>query len=279
MIDLTHSTRRDFVYAGVTAGIALAVSPATAWAITTSGEGLVTGNVQIPTKGGKMPGYHAMPKGKGPFPTVLVVHEIFGVHAYIQDICRRLAKLGYCAVAPYLYFREGDVTTLKSIDEIRPIVAKVSQEGVMSDLDATLGWLKEHKMADVQKVGITGFCWGGGVTWMYAAHNPKINAGVAWYGRLVGDVTPLQPKFPIDFATTLTVPVLGLYGGKDKGIPLESVEAMRKKLKDGKSGSEITVYPDADHGFHADYRPSYHEKAATDGWEKMVAWMKKNGVK
>lgn len=276
---MEHDTfnRREFL--GVTAGFALAVSPVTAWAVETSAEGLVAGSVAIPTAKGTMPGYWAMPKGKGPFPVVLVIHEIFGVHAYIQDVCRRLAQKGYLAVAPYLYFREGDVTVLKEIDQIRSqVLSKVSMPQVLADLDSTLAWIGTAKSGELSKVGITGFCWGGIVTWMYASHNPKVKAGVAWYGRVTGDTSPLQPKFPVDIAADLKVPVLGLYGGKDKGIPLEAVQKMGEGLKKGKSGSDIIVYPDAEHGFHADYRPSYNEKAAKEGWGKMLAWFKKNGV-
>jgi carboxymethylenebutenolidase len=267
--------RREFMVNGLGAGFALAALPVSAWAITTGDEGIVAGPVEIPTEGGPMPGYRAQPKGKGPFPAVLVVHEIFGVHAYLQDICRRLAKAGYATVCPYLYFREGDVTRLKEIEEIRSkVVSKVSPDRVMSDLDATVKWLGSGKAADLRRLGITGFCWGGTAVWTYSAHNPRLKAGVAWYGRLVG--TPLKP--PVEIAEKLSVPVLGLYGAKDKGIPLEDVEMMRAALARGKSGSEIVVYPEAEHGFHADYRPTYHEPSAKDGWERMLAWFRKNRV-
>lgn len=271
--------RREFIHLGVTTSFALAVCPPMASALTTPADGLITEEVMIPTGEKKMPGYLAMPKGKGPFPTILVVHEIFGVHAYIQDVCRRFAKLGYVATAPYLYFREGDVTNLKEIEDIRSkVVSKVPQAQVMTDIDNTLTWLTKNKKADAKRLAITGFCWGGNVTWMYAAHSKNIKAGVAWYGRLVGDANALNPKFPIDVAGQLNAPVVGLYGGKDKGIPLESIEKMKQALKAGKCGSEFHVYQEAEHGFHADYRPSYNEAAAKDGWDKAVAWFKKNGV-
>ena len=272
-------TRRE-VISGITASFALATLPATAWAIHTPADGLETGSLTVSVKNGKLPVFRAMPKGKGPFPTVIVVHEIFGVHEYIQDVCRRLAKQGYLAVAPYLYFREGEVAHLKEINDIRDkVVSKVAQNQVMEDLDSLVGWLQESKMTAMDRMAITGFCWGGNVVWMYAARNQKLKAGVAWYGRLVGDATALQPKFPVDIASELKVPVLGLYGGKDKGISLDSVEKMREGLKKAKSKSEIIVYPDAEHAFHADYRPSYHEKSAKDGWDRMLGWLRDLGVK
>lgn len=277
---LDPMTRREVIYTGITAGFALATMPATGWAITTPSDGLATESTSIPVKGGKLPVYRAMPKGKGPFPTVIVIHEIFGVHEYIQDVCRRLAKQGYLAVAPYLYFREGEVAHLKEISDIRDkVVSKVPQSQVLDDLDALVGWLGDSKLAAMDKMAITGFCWGGNVVWMYAAHNPKLKAGIAWYGKLVGEATSLQPKFPVGIAQDLKVPVLGLYGGKDKGIPLDSVEKMREALKKGKSQSEIVVYPEADHAFHADYRPSYHEKSAADGWDRLLKWLREHGVR
>ncbi len=237
------------------------------------------GPIKIPTVGGEMPGYWARPKGKGPFPVVLVIQEIFGVHEYIQDVCRRLAKVGYFAVAPSLYFRQGDVTKMTEIPKIiSDVVSKVPQDQVMGDLDATLAWLKKNPAANPTRTAITGFCWGGNVTWMYCARNPELKAGVAWYGRLVGEPNAMNKKFPVDIAKDLKVPVLGLYGGKDNGIPQASVDKMKKLLAEGKSGSEIVVYPDAEHAFHADYRPSYHERSAKDAWNQLLAWFKKHGV-
>jgi carboxymethylenebutenolidase len=209
---------------------------------------------------------------------VLVVQEIFGVHEHIRDICRRFAKLGYFAVAPELYARQGDVSKAKSIDEILPIVAKVPDRQVLSDLDATVEFARESGKGDVAKLGVTGFCWGGRIVWLYAAHSRQLKAGVAWYGRLVGEPSELMPKHPVNIARELNAPVLGLYAGKDRGIPLETVEQMRAALKEAKVGSEIVVYPDAHHGFHADYRPSYNEEAAKDGWQRLLAWFKKYGV-
>lgn len=269
--------RREFIVTSV--GYALAVSPVTALAISTPNEGLVTSDVMIPTGSEKMPGYLALPKGKGPFPTVLVIQEIFGVHEYIKDVCRRFAKEGYAAVAPSLYFRQGDATQVADIQKlIADIVSKVNQEQVFKDLDATMKWLESNSSVNTKRAAITGFCWGGGVTWAYAAHNPKLKAGVAWYGRLEGEKNDNVKIYPLDIAANLTVPVLGLYGAKDKGIPVESVKKMETALKNGKSHSEIVVYPDAEHGFHADYRPSYNEKSAKDGWKRAVAWFKKHGV-
>jgi carboxymethylenebutenolidase len=272
-------SRRQFVGAGIGVGFALAVRPTSAWAVLTSDEGLVSGAVKIPTLEGEMPAYRAMPKGAEPFPVVLVIQEIFGVHEYIQDVCRRLAKQGYLAVAPSLYFRHGDVTQMKDIKKIvSDVVSKVEQPKVMADLDSTVEWVGKNS-GDTNRMGITGFCWGGRVTWLYTAHNPKIKAAVAWYGPLVGSPSSTQTPNPIDIAAELKTPVLGLYGGKDDHIAQTDIEKMRTILKSGKSGSEIDVYPDAEHGFHADYRPSYNEKDAKDGWFKLLAWFAKNGVK
>jgi carboxymethylenebutenolidase len=279
MIDVENAfTRREVITTGVCVGFALATLPISSWAITTPTDNLETSNVSIPVTGGSMPGYLAAPKGKGPFPSVVVIHEIFGVHEYIQDVCRRFAKAGYVAIAPYLYFRQGDVTGIKDFNEIREkVVSKVSWDQMMKDLDSTVRFL-ESKKSDPKRVAVTGFCWGGTATWMYAAHNPKLKAAVAWYGRLTGEATPNQPKFPHDIAHDLKVPVLGLYGGKDKGIPQTDIDKMKEKLKASKAKTEIIVYPDADHGFHADYRPMYNEAAAKDGWSKLLAWFKKNGA-
>jgi carboxymethylenebutenolidase len=273
--DVNNLSRRAFVAA---TGYALAVSPVTAWAIETPATGLDVADVTIPVGKDRMPGYAAWPKKAGAHPVVIVVQEIFGLHAYIKDVCRRLAAEGYYAVAPSLYFRKGDATKIESINKLLTgIVSKVAQPQVMGDLDATMAWLGEQKAADAQRVAITGFCWGGNVVWTYSAHNPRIKAGVAWYGKLTGDPAP-STKYPIELAPGLTVPVLGLYGEKDKGIPLEGIEAMRKALAKGASGSKIIVYPGAEHGFHADYRPSYDEKAAKAGWAEMLAWFKQHGV-
>lgn len=274
-------SRRKFIGTGISAGFAVATLPITAWAISTPDRGLMTESLGIPTKDEVMPAYRAMPQGPGPFPTIIVVHEIFGVHEYIQDICRRLAKQGYLAIAPSLYFRQGDVTKMTDIPQIlSQVVAKVPQEQVMSDLDATMDWLKDAKESDTTRTGITGFCWGGNATWMYATHNPRLKAAVAWYGPLAGEPTPTNSsrKNPIQIASNLKVPVLGLYAGKDKNISQKDIQQMRQALEKGKSGSKIIVYPKAEHGFHADYRPSYNPAAANDGWNKMLEWFKKYGV-
>ncbi|QHG20172.1 dienelactone hydrolase family protein [Nostoc sp. ATCC 53789] len=272
-------TRRKFIATSTLAtGFALAVQPISAQVTATDAKGLVAGAVKIPVKDGEIPAYRAAPATGENFPIVLVIQEIFGVHEHIQDVTRRFAQLGYLAIAPELFIRQGDVTKLSSIDEIRPIVSKVPDSQVLSDLDATVKWAVKSAKGNANKLAITGFCWGGRITWLYAAHNPKVKAGVAWYGRLVGDATELQPKYPIDIASKLTVPILGLYGGKDTGIPLNTVEQMRDRLKSSSSKSEIIVYPDAPHAFFADYRPSYREKDAKDGWKRLLAWFKKYGV-
>ena len=266
------------VVTSLAAGFALAVQPVSAATIDDQREGLTAGEVKIPVGDQTIPGYRAMPAKGGPFPVVLVVQEIFGVHEHIKDVCRRFAKLGYLAIAPELYARQGDVSKLTSIDEIRAIVSKVPDEQVMSDLDAAVEFAKETGKGDVTRLGITGFCWGGRIVWLYAAHSKQLKAGVAWYGRLVGEPSELTPKHPINIAADLKAPVLGLYAGKDQGIPLESVEQMRTALKAAKVPSEIVVYPDAQHGFHADYRPSYKEDDAKDGWNRLLAWFKKHGA-
>jgi carboxymethylenebutenolidase len=269
--------RREFLVTSLVIGaFALDVMPIRGQTqVKTDTEGLTAGEVKI----GEMPAYRAMPDKKGKkFPVVLVVHEIFGVHEHIQDLCRRFAKEGYLAIAPYLYARQGDVTKVER-DKIFEIVGKVPDSQVMSDLDATVEWAKTNG-GNTKKLSITGFCWGGRITWLYAAHNKNVDAGAAWYGRLVANPNAapndLQPKMPIDVAKDLTVPVLGLYGGLDTGIPLDTVQRMQDELKKGKSKSEIIVYPNAQHGFNADYRPSYNKESATDAWAKMLDWFKKN---
>jgi carboxymethylenebutenolidase len=274
----TTFSRREFVVTSLATGFALAVRPVTAATITTDSAGLTAGEIKIPTADGAVPAYRAMPAGSGRFPVVLVVQEIFGVHEHIKDICRRFGKLGYLAIAPELYARQGDVSTLASIDDIRPIVAKVPDAQVLSDLDAAVAWAEQSGAGNVARLAVTGFCWGGRIVWLYAAHNATLKAGVAWYGRLVGEKDALRPSHPLDVAGTLKAPVLGLYGGKDQGIPLEPVDKMRAALQAANSPSEIVVYPDAPHGFHADYRPSYREADATDGWQRLQDWFKKHGV-
>lgn len=274
----TAFSRREVVVTSLAAGFALAVQPVTAATITTSAEGLEAGEIKIPVGDENIPAYRAMPAKGGPFPVALVVQEIFGVHEHIKDVCRRFAKLGYLAIAPELYARQGDVSKLKSIDEILSIVMKVPDEQVMSDLDACVDDATKSGKGDVTRLGITGFCWGGRIVWLYAAHSKQLKAGVAWYGRLVGETSELFPKQPVDVAADLKAPVLGLYAGKDQGIPLESVEQMRAALKKASVPADIVVYPDAQHGFHADYRPSYSEPDAKDGWNRLLAWFKQHGA-
>ena len=270
--------RRDFLVTKLAVGFAAEVQPVAASTITTDSAGLEAGEITIPVSDGTIPGYRAMPKAGKAFPVALVVQEIFGVHEHIKDICRRFAKLGYMAIAPEMYARQGDVSKLANFDEIRPIVAKVPDKQVMSDLDAAVAYAQKTGKADTSRLGITGFCWGGRIVWLYAAHQPKLKAGVAWYGRFVGPATDLTPKHPVDLAASLKAPVLGLYGGQDTGIPMDTVEQMRAALKAASSPSEIVVYPDAPHAFHADYRPSYREEPAKDGWKRLLAWFKKYGV-
>ena len=271
--------RRDFMKVTLGTGFAAAVLPTLSQAaITTDTEGLDAGTVHLTIDGQVVPVYRAQPKDVRKLPVVLVVSEIFGVHQHIADIARRFAKQGYLALAPDLFVRQGDPTTYESIPELmKSIIAKVPDTQVMRDLDACVAWAGEHG-GDTSRLAVTGFCWGGRITWMYAAHNPKLKAGVAWYGRLVQDKTALQPQHPVDVAPELKVPVLGLYGGRDAGIPLDSVERMKSALARGKSGSEIVVYADAGHGFHADYRPSYVEADAKDGWKRCLDWFRRHGA-
>lgn len=279
LLPQTDWTRRGFVVTTLASGFALAVQPVTAQTISTSEEGLEAGEVKIPAKDGQIPTYRAMPASGGPFPVVLVVQEIFGVHEHIKDICRRLAKLGYLAIAPELYARQGDVSKETDIQKLLTgVVARVPDSQVLSDLDAAVAWAKSTGKGDVNKLAITGFCWGGRIVWLYSAHNPNLKAGVAWYGRLVGAADELHPKHPTDVVADLKAPVLGLYGGADTGIPNYTVENMQKALKDAKKLSEIVLYPDTPHGFHADYRPTYRKDKAEDGWNRLKAWFKDHGV-
>lgn len=278
--------RREFFVSSILAGtFALAVQPISAQTkITTDSEALVAGEVKIPVSDGEIPAYRAMPDRKNKkFPVVLVVHEIFGVHEWVQDICRRFAKLGYMAIAPSLYARQGDVLQMKDIGEIiGKVVSKVPDAQVMSDLDATVAYAKKSGSGNTKKLSVTGFCWGGRIVWLYAAHNNNLDAGAAWYGGLVeterSPKNPRQPTFPVDVAKDLKVPVIGFYGGLDTGIPQDTVQRMQLELKKAKSKSEIIVYPAAKHGFNADYRESYNKEAATDAWAKMLDWFRKNGA-
>jgi carboxymethylenebutenolidase len=276
--DVPTFTRRDFVMSTLATGFAAAVQPVMAQTqIHTDAAGLVAGEVKVPVPDGQMPAYRAMPAQGKNLPTVLVVQEIFGVHEHIQDLCRRFAKAGYLAIAPELYARQGDVSKLTSYDDIRPIVLAVPDAQVMSDLDAAAAWAAKNG-GDANKLAVTGFCWGGRIVWLYAAHNPNLKAGVSWYGAVEGQGNALRPRSPIDLVPELKAPVLGLYGGADAGIPNEGVDRMRAALKGAGKPSEIHTYPDTPHGFNADYRPSYRKEAAEDGWKRLMAWFRKNGV-
>ena len=278
--------RREFFVTSIFAAgtFAAAVQPIAAQTkITTDSVGLVEGEVMIPVTDGQIPAYRAMPDKKDKkFPVVMVVHEIFGVHEWIQDVCRRFAKVGYLAIAPALYARQGKVDHIKDPRELNTrIFSQIPDTQSMTDLDSTVVWAAKNS-GDIKKVSITGFCWGGRIVWLYAAHNPKVKAGAAWYGRLAptpnSPVNQAQPTTPVDYAKDLKVPVMGFYGGKDTGISQESVEKMRGELAKGTSKSEINVYPDAQHGFFADYRESYNKAASDDAWPKLLAWFKKNGA-
>ncbi|HCT8347199.1 TPA: dienelactone hydrolase family protein [Escherichia coli] len=254
-------------------GFAPAASPLASTIVQTPDDAIVAGFTSIPSQGDNMPAYHARPKqSDGPLPVVIVVQEIFGVHEHIRVICRRLALEGYLAIAPELYFREGDPNDFADIPTLLSgLVAKVPDSQVLADLDHVASWASRNG-GDVHRLMITGFCWGGRITWLYAAHNPQLKAAVAWYGKLTGDKSLNSPKQPVDIATDLNAPVLGLYGGQDNSIPQESVETMRQALRAANAKAEIIVYPDAGHAFNADYRPSYHAESAKDGWQRMLEW-------
>jgi carboxymethylenebutenolidase len=276
-----ETSLRDLVTAWLPQGFAKIVQPIASTTIATDTQGLVAGEVKIQTMTGAVPAYRALPEKGGKLPLVLVVQEIFGVHEHIKDVCRRLAKLGYFAIAVDLYHRQGDVTKFTDNQEIfAKVVNHVPDSQVMSDLDAAVVYAASTGKADTSRLGITGFCWGGRITWTYCVHNPRVKAGVAWYGRLVApSKAPLQPAYPVELAPHLKVPVLGLYGGEDASIPVAHVEQMRGALKSaGNSTSEIVVYDGAPHAFYADYRPNYRKEAAEDGWKRMQAWLKKHGV-
>jgi carboxymethylenebutenolidase len=270
--------RRTFAVTSLSAGFALSVQPISAAAITTDAKGLETAEVKIPVADGEMPAFMARPAKGTKLKTVIVIHEIFGVHEWIKDVCRRFAKEGYLAVSPYLYARQGDALAYTDIPKlVTEVVSKVDDAVVLSDLDATAKWAASNG-GDAAKVGVTGFCWGGRQTWLYTAHNQNVKAGVAWYGGLVRKDGNTQPKHPVEVVEQLKGRVLGLYAELDKGITLAHVEQMRAAIKAAGDASEIIVYPGADHGFLADYRPQYNEAAAKDAWAKCLAWFKKHGV-
>ena len=272
-------SRRGFVGASLAAAFALAVQPAIGQSVVqTPADGLVVGDISVRgADGAEVPAYQARPAGAGPFPTVLVVSEIFGVHEYIRDVCRRLARAGYLAIAPDLFRRQGDPGKIASVAEIlNTVISKVPDAQVMGDLDACAAWAAANG-GDAARLAITGFCWGGRITWLYAAHNPQLKAGVAWYGRLAGTASALTPSHPLDLVDKISAPVLGLYGAKDQGIPVSDVEDMRADLAKAGKQAEFVIYPEAGHAFHADYRPSYRKEDAEDGWQRMQAWFKKMG--
>ena len=271
--------RRDFIKATLAVGFAAAGLPVSAQTIQTSAAGLTTGVVQVPTGNGSIPAYFAMPENGQNLSVVLVAHEIFGVHEHIKDVCRRLAKAGYYAIAPELFVRQGDVSTIADIQNIQKnVTSKVPDAQVMSDLDACVAFAAQNKAVNPQKLAITGFCWGGRITWLYAAHSPRVKAGGAWYGRLEGAVSELTPTHPLDVVRQINAPILGLYGGADTGIPLTSVALMQASLQAVGKPSKIIIYPDTPHAFNADYRPSYREAAAKDAWGQLMQWFKTNGV-
>jgi carboxymethylenebutenolidase len=280
--DSTHPDRRTWLKTALGIGYAAASLPVSAQtAIRTSDDGLLCGEVMIDVNGFQLPAYRSMPAGKTHCPVVLVVSEIFGVHEYIADITRRLAQQGYMAMAPELMVRQGDPGSYAEMGKlIAEVVSKVPDAQVMSDLDACVVWASQHG-GDVSKLVVTGFCWGGRITWLYAAHNPQVKAGVAWYGKLTGQSTALTPRHPIELVQVLKAPVLGLYGGSDTGIPMDSVQKMQAALAAGNTAAQnstVHVYPDMPHAFHADYRPSYREAAAKDGWQRMLNWWALHGV-
>ena len=282
LLPVGQPSRRQFVRAGVGVGFAAAALPLLAQeAIKTDDAGLLTGEVMIAVGDHKMPAYRAAPAERANAPVVLVVSEIFGVNEYIADVVRRFAKAGYFAIAPELFVRQGDAQSYGEIGRlIAEVVSMVPDAQVMGDLDACVAWARAQG-ADASRLAVTGFCWGGRITWLYAAHNAAIKAGVAWYGRLVGATSQFNPEHPLDVAGNLRGPVLGLYGGNDTGIPLQDVEKMKRALAQGSAAaqrSEFVVYPDAPHAFHADYRPSYRKNEADDGWRRCLAWMLRHGA-
>ncbi|MBS0849908.1 dienelactone hydrolase family protein [Citrobacter sp. JGM124] len=240
---------------------------------------ILSGEKMIPTQGENMPAYYAKPQNSaGPLPIVMVLHEIFGVNEHIRSLCDRLAHQGYLAIAPELYFRQGDPQGYPDIASLLSgLVSTVPDIQVLADLDHVASWASRHG-GNAHRLMVTGFCWGGRIAWLYAAHNPQLKAAVAWYGKLVAEKTLNSPHHPIDIATGLNAPVLGLYGGQDTSIPLDSIEAMRRALQMANTTAEIIVYPEAGHAFNADYRPNYHAPSAQDGWQRMLKWFTRYGV-
>lgn len=279
-------TRRTALQLLAGIGYAASVVPALAsTAIRTPATGLDSGFVTVDVDGFRMPVYRSAPAGKTGMPVILVIQEIFGVHEYIADVTRRLAQQGYMALAPDLFRRQGDPTSYDNTAQLMAeLVSKVPDQQVTRDLDAIVDWAGNHG-GDASRIGVTGFCWGGRQTWLYATHHPHVRAGVAWYGRLEGQPSPMMPVHPVDVMGKLRAPVLGLYGEADSGIPVDSVNRFRDALESAaRAGnkaaatSEFVLYPQAPHAFHADYRPSYREAAAQDGWQRMLTWFRQHGL-
>ncbi|WOD14924.1 dienelactone hydrolase family protein [Paraburkholderia kirstenboschensis] len=273
--------RRTFIKAAIGTGFAAAVLPVSAQTIHTDSEGLEAGEIAVRSGGTLVPAYRAQPKGKTHLPVIIVIHEAFGVHEHIADVCRRFAKLGYLAIAPDLFVREGDPMALPSIQQIsQQILNKVPDEQALADLDVTVAWAGGHG-GDLNRLGVTGFCWGGRIAWLYAEHNPRLKAAAVWYGRVTGDRTATTPTNPLDRVADLHAPVLGFYGLQDQSIPQDSLEQMKQAIAQGPQvarGSQFVVYDDAGHAFFADYRPSYKKADAEDGWRRTLVWLKQHGV-
>jgi carboxymethylenebutenolidase len=274
--------RRTFIKAALGTGFAAAVMPVSAQTVHTDSDGLEVGEVAVKSDGDWVPVYRAQPAGKTNLPVVIVIHEIFGVHEHIADVCRRFAKLGYLALAPNLYSRQGDASVYPTIQALNDqLVSKVSDRQVMDDIDATVAWAGAHG-GDLSRLGATGFCWGGRIAWLYAERNPRLKAAVVWYGRVVGEKTAMTPQNPLDLVGELQVPVLAMYGGQDPSIPQASLDRMKAAIQASAAPaartSEFVVYPDAPHAFFADYRPSYRPADAKDGWQRCLAWFRSHGV-
>jgi len=277
-INETTVSRRGSLLTSRAGGFPGATEPLFEQAIKTDTQGITAGEVKVPVKDGQIPAYRAMPAKGGNFPVILVIQEIFGVHEYIQDICRRLAKQGYYAIAPALFSREADVSNMTLEAILKDVVPVVPDAQVMSDIDSTVAFAKASGKANTTRLGIVGYCWGGRTVWLYANHNSNVKAGVAYYGLLAGLKGPNKPADPVDVAANLKVPVLGLYAGEDSFVPDDVVDKMRNELGKGSSASEIVVFPAVNHGFHADYRPTYDRRAATYAWKLTLDWFKERGV-